>query len=78
MALLQQALNSPAFTESGFGINQQQVHRRGANRPKLRLRLVRPNFGVLDQASRVCLAAALRMSCELSFHLLSENLIPRY
>jgi hypothetical protein len=68
MALLQQALKPPVLTESGFGINQ-QAHWPSANWAKLRLRLVRSNCGV-DQASRVCLAAALRMSCELSFHLL--------
>jgi hypothetical protein len=68
MTLLQHVLRPPVFTESGFGINQ-QAHRPNANWPKLRLRLVRSNRG-MDQASGVCLAAALRMSCELSFHLL--------
>ncbi|TCK35354.1 hypothetical protein B0G84_7353 [Paraburkholderia sp. BL8N3] len=64
MELLQQALKPPVFTDSGSGINQ-QAHWPGANWAKLRLRLVRLNRGV-DQA----VAAALRMSCELSFHLL--------
>src|ERR1700737_4896473 len=68
MALLQQALKPPVFTERGFGINQ-QAHRPSANWAKLRLRLLRSNCGV-DQASGVCAAAVLSMSCELSFHLL--------
>jgi hypothetical protein len=65
---LQQALKLPVFAEGGFGINQ-QAHRASANWTKLRLCLVRSNCGV-DQASGVRLTAALRMSCELSFHLL--------
>jgi hypothetical protein len=76
MALLHHALRPPVFTESGFVIDQ-QAHRSSANWPKLGLGLVRLNCG-MDQACGVCLAVALRMSCELSFHLLQDNLISSY
>ncbi len=68
MALLQQALKRPVFTESGLGINR-QARWPSANWAKFRLPLVRRDCGV-GQASGVCLVAALSMSCELSFHLL--------
>ncbi|RKE38922.1 hypothetical protein B0G76_5284 [Paraburkholderia sp. BL23I1N1] len=68
MALLQQALKRPVFTENGLEVNR-QARRPSANCAKFRLRLVRRDCGV-GQASGVCLVAALSMCCELSFHLL--------
>ncbi|MFD1560401.1 hypothetical protein ACFSHT_32945 [Paraburkholderia silviterrae] len=73
---MQQALKPHVFTESGFEISE-RAHRPGKNRAKPCLRLVRSNRGT-DQACGVCLAAALRMSCGLFFHLLQENLIAMY
>lgn len=68
IALLRQALKLHVFKGSGSGIDRQAL-RPSSNWANLRLPLDRPNHR-LEQASRVCLPAALHLSYDLSIHLL--------